>query len=199
MPYTPGAMPKEAPAWIVREFLSVSRGIEEPRQITPYATLSVEPDKPREGMMVVAVAPWNPGYGYGAYVRLNDAWLPMFGASVSEAAIIACSDETTALTTGLKRTFYLPYNVQIDEIVADVVTAPTGQALIVDVDISGTSILSTRPQIQAGETSSLTGVEAVVSTPAHSKGAKVEIYADQVGSSVAGAGLKVTFVWRKVS
>lgn len=199
MPYTPGAMPQDAPAWVVREFLSVSRGIEEPRQITPYATLSVEPEKPREGMMVVAVAPWDPGYGYGPYVYFGDEWLPMFGASVAEAAIIACSDETTALTTGLKRTFRLPYNVQIDEVICDVVTAPTGSSLIVDVDISGTSILSTRPQIEAGEFSSLTGTAAVISTAAHSKGAKVEIYVDQVGSTVAGAGLKVNFVWRRVS
>ena len=192
-------MPQDAPAWVVREFLSVSRGIEEPRQITPYATLSVEPEKPREGMMVVAVAPWDPGYGYGPYVYFGNEWLPMFGASVAEAAIIACSDETTALTTGLKRTFYLPYNVEIDEVICDVVTAPTGQSLIVDVDISGTSILSTRPQIEAGEFSSLTGTAAVIATAAHSKGAKVEIYADQVGSTIKGAGLKVSFVWRRVS
>lgn len=199
MPYTPGAMPQDAPAWVVREFLSVSRGIEEPRQITPYATLSVEPEKPREGMMVVAVSPWNPGYGFGPYVWLNGEWVPMFGASIPEAAIIACSDETTALSTGLKRTFRLPYNVEIDEVIADVVTAPTGSSLIVDVDVNGVSMLTTRPQIEAGEFSSLTGTAAVIGTAAHSKGAKVEIYVDQIGSTVAGAGLKVSFVWRKVS
>ena len=56
-----------------------------------------------------------------------------------------------------------------------------------------------RPQIEAGEFSSLTGTAAVIGTAAHSKGAKVEIYVDQVGSTIAGAGLKVTFVWRRVS
>lgn len=199
MPYTPGALPQEAPAWIVREFLSVSRGIEEPRQITPYATLSVEPGKPRDGMMVVATAPWDPGYGYGPYVWLNGEWVPMFGAAIPEAAIIACSDETTALSTGLKRTFRLPYNLEIDEVICDVVTPPVGSSIIVDVDVNGASIMSTRPQIEAGESSSLTGAAAVIGTARHSKGDKVEIYADQVGSGTAGAGLKVTFVWRRVS
>ena len=197
MPYTPGAMPQDAPAWVVREFLSVSRGIEEPRQITPYATLSVEPEKPREGMMVVAVSPWNPGYGFGPYVYFNDEWLPMFGASVAEAAIIACSDETTALTTGLKRTFYLPYDVEIDEVIADVVTGPTGSGLTADVKVGGASILSTKPVIEAGETSSLTGTAAVISSAAHSKGAKVTLHIDSVGT--AAAGLKITLVWRRVS
>ena len=197
--YFPATLPKEADPWLVRELQRIAQAMDDPTPVSAWDILYESPDKPRNGQMVVAGGNWNPGYGQGPYMYVNGQWTPMFGASVAEAAIIACSDETTALTTGLKRTFRLPYNVQIDEVICDVVTAPTGSSLIVDVDISGASILSTRPQIEAGEFSSLTGTAAVISTAAHSKGAKVEIYADQVGSTIAGTGLKVTFVWRKVS
>jgi hypothetical protein len=65
----------------------------------------------------------------------------------------------------------------------------------VDVKVAGVSILSTKPQIQSGEFSSLTGTEAVLSSTTFSKGDKVTIHIDQIGSTVAGTGLKVSFVW----
>ena len=198
MSYIPGPLPKEAPFFLVRELHAVSEGLEQPRQVVPFSPTAVEPAKPRDGMMVKAVTPWDPGYGFGPYIYdSTQGWIPMFGAAVAEACMVACSDETTALTTGLKRTFYLPYSVEIDEVIADVVTAPSGSGLTADVKVNGTSILSTKPIIEAGETSSLTGTAAVVSTAAHSKGAKVTLHIDSVGTSAAG--LKITLVWRRVS
>ena len=200
MGYTPGQFPKDAPPWITREFRAVQEATEAAIPAQQYNSISVEPQKPREGMMVYASGTWDPGYGEGPYF-LNSAlqWVPMFGASVGDGAIVACSDESTALTTGTKRTFYAPYNLQIDEIITDVVTAPTGAAIIVDVKVGGASILSTKPQIEVSETSSLTGTAAVISSPSVTKGSKIELVIDQVGSTVAGAGLKVALVWRRVS
>ena len=40
--------------------------------------------------------------------------------------VIACSDETTALTTGTKVTFRLPYDYTITEVRASLTTAGTG-------------------------------------------------------------------------
>jgi hypothetical protein len=195
MAYTPGALPKETPPYLMREFLSISAGLEEARQIINIDPLYVEPPKPREGMVVAAASPWNPGYGAGPYIYQNNAWFPLFGGWVPEAAVVACSDEDSDLTTGLKRTWYLPYSEEMSEVIADVVTAPTDAALIVDVKVAGVSILSTKPQIQSGEFSSLTGTEAVLSSTTFSKGDKVTIHIDQIGSTVAGTGLKVSFVW----
>lgn len=131
--------------------------------------------------------------------RLAKLWRGRSGGGGSgDGIIVACSDETSPLTTGLKRTFYLPYSVVIDEVIIDVVTAPTGASLIVDVDIEATSIFTTKPEIQVSEFSSLTGVSSVLSVAAHSKGDKVEIYVDQIGSTVAGAGLKVAILWSRV-
>lgn len=198
--YTLGPLPPETPAPIVREFLSISEGIEQPRQVVAFAPTSVEPGKPREGMTVRAVAPWDPGYGYGPYQYNGTEWLPMFGASATDNGImVALKQDTESTATGLLRTFYLPYKVQISEVIVDVVSTPSGSAEIYDVKISGTSILSTKPQIEAGEYSSLTGTEAVISTDTHEKGSRVQVYCDQKGSSTASKGAKVTFVWRKVS
>ena len=200
MSYIPGPLPKETPPYMVRELHAISEGVEQPRTVVAFAPTAVEPSKPRDGMMVKAVAPWDPGYGFGPYIYDSaQGWIPMFGAAVPDGILVACSDETTALTTGTKRTFYLPYDVQIDSVVSNVVTAPIGAALIVDVKISGVSILSTKPQIAAGGTSSLNGTQAVIATAAHAKGSKVELVIDQIGSGTAGAGLKVYIEWRRTT
>jgi hypothetical protein len=193
MAYTPGALPKETPPYLMREFLSISAGLEEARQIINVDPLYVEPDKPRAGMIVQAASPWNPGQGYGPYIYQNSAWFPLFGGW--EPAIVACSDETTDLTTGLKRTWRTPHAGEFAEVFPNVVTAPTGAALIVDVKINDTTIFSTKPQIQAGEFTSLTGVEGVISAGTFAKGDKITIHVDQIGSTIAGAGLKVNFAW----
>lgn len=199
--YTIGPLPKEAPAWLVRELLEIGASMEVPRQITPFAPLAAAPEKPREGMMVVAESPWDPGYGFGPYVRSGGTWLPMFGAAIGEAVIIACSDETTDLATGTAVvTFRMPYRFAIDEVRASVTTAPTGAALIVDINAGVNSILSTRITVDAGElTSTTAATPAVVSTGTIADDTQMTIDIDQVGSTVAGAGLKVTIIGRRVS
>jgi hypothetical protein len=115
----------------------------------------------------------------------------------TESMVIACSDETTALTTGLaKVTFRMPYAFTLSAVRASVTTAPTGAALQVDINETGSgTILSTKLTIDAGaKTSTTAGVPAVISDTALADDAEITIDIDVVGSSVAGAGLKVYLI-----
>lgn len=109
---------------------------------------------------------------------------------------IAVSDETTALSTGTaKRTFRMPYAMTLTEVRASVGTAPTGSVLTVDINEGGTTILSTKLTIDASEkTSETAATAAVISDSALADDAEITIDIDTVGSTVAGAGLKVTFI-----
>lgn len=113
-------------------------------------------------------------------------------------------DETTALTTGAaKLTFYMPYDLMCIEVIIGVTTAPTGQALIVDVNQGGATLFDTgssgvRPSVDAGESTSLTAAKFVFTDGAKvaalRKGAAISVDIDQIGSGTAGAGLKLSLV-----
>lgn len=109
---------------------------------------------------------------------------------------IACSDETTALTTGTaKATFRLPFAFTLSAVRASVTTAPTGATLTVDINQNGTSILSTKLTIDASEKTSTTAATApVISTSALTDAAEITVDIDQIGSTIAGAGLKVWLI-----
>lgn len=113
-----------------------------------------------------------------------------------ESFIIACSDETTALTTGTaKVTFRMPYAFTMTDVRASVNTAPTGATLNVDINEAGVSILSTVITIDAGEkTSTTAATAAVISDASLADDAEVTIDIDQVGSTIAGKGLKVALI-----
>lgn len=112
---------------------------------------------------------------------------------------IAVSDETTALTTGAgKVTFRMPFAMTLQEVRASVTTAPTGAAIEVDINEGGVSILSTPITIDAGEKTSVTAATpAVISDSSLADDAEITIDIDQVGSTIAGAGLKVTLIGYK--
>jgi hypothetical protein len=114
--------------------------------------------------------------------------------TVSDVFIIACSDETSNLTAGTnKARFTMPYAGTLTAVKADVNTAPTGSTLVVDINEAGVSVLSTKLSIDAGESSSSTAATPpVISDSALASGAVISIDIDQIGSTVAGAGLKVT-------
>lgn len=118
------------------------------------------------------------------------------GTLFTEVLERAVSDETTALTTGAaKLTFRMPYAMTLTEVRASVATAPTGAALQIDVNDGGISIFSTPVTVDAGEKTSVTAaVPAVISDPALADDAEVTIDIDQVGSTVAGAGLKIVLL-----
>lgn len=112
-----------------------------------------------------------------------------------------------AVTTGAgKATFTntTGYDLWIFDVELTATTAPTGAALIVDVNVAGTSIFATaadRPQLAIGATSgsaspadSEAGVEAARVAP----GEAVTFDVDQIGSTVAGSGLTIVAKAAKV-
>jgi len=118
----------------------------------------------------------------------------------TESMIIACSDESTALTTGTaKVTFRMPYAFTLSAVRASVKTAPTGGSLLtVDINESGTSILSTKITIDASEkTSTTAATPPVISDTALADDAEITVDIDQVGSTIAGAGLKVYLIGKR--
>lgn len=118
------------------------------------------------------------------------------GGSGAQCIPVAVSDETTALTTGVaKVTFRMPYAFTLTGVRASLTTAPTGSALVVDINEGGVSILSTKLSIDASEKTSTTAVTPpVISDSALADDAEITIDIDQVGSSVAGTGLKVYLI-----
>tara|TARA_R100001509_G_scaffold81044_1_gene45636 strand:- start:157 stop:1350 length:1194 start_codon:yes stop_codon:yes gene_type:complete len=118
------------------------------------------------------------------------------GNTVTESFIIAASDETTDLTTGTgKATFRMPYAFTLTGVRASVSTAPAGSVITVDINEAGTSILSTKITIDAGEKTSTTAATApVISDSALADDAEITIDIDTIGSSTAGTGLKVTLI-----
>jgi hypothetical protein len=112
---------------------------------------------------------------------------------------LACSDETSDLTTGAgKVTFRMPHEMTLTAVRASVTTAPTGSTLVVDINEGGTSILSTKLSIDAGEkTSTTAAVPAVISDSSLADDAEITIDIDQIGATVAGAGLKVWLIGRR--
>jgi hypothetical protein len=115
----------------------------------------------------------------------------LVGASAE--LVIACSDETSNLTTGTaKVTFRMPYAMTLSSVRASVNTAPTGSTLVVDINEGGSTILSTKLSIDASElTSTTAATAAVISDTALADDASITIDIDQIGSTVAGKGLKV--------
>jgi hypothetical protein len=114
---------------------------------------------------------------------------------VLEDFIVACSDESTNLTTTTSAvTFRVPFAMFLNSVRASVNVAPVGSTIIVDVRQSGTSIFSTLLSIDANEeTSTTAATPAVISNPNLTDDSKVVVSINQVGSTTAGRGLKLTF------
>lgn len=112
-----------------------------------------------------------------------------------EAYTFSVTGAVTA-TTGKSR-IYLEGNYTVETVRAAVNTAPTGAALIVDVNKNGTTIYTTqtaRPQI-AVSTNSANGNSPAVTTFA--AGDYITVDVDQIGSTVAGSDLTVTIRLRR--
>lgn len=105
---------------------------------------------------------------------------------------------TIAVATGRSR-IYLEGDYVIETVRAAVNTAPTGSAVVVDVNKNGTTIYTDqakRPTVAAG-TNSATGNDPAVTALAAGDYLTVDV--DQVGSTVAGADLTVTVRVRRSS
>jgi hypothetical protein len=117
----------------------------------------------------------------------------------TEVIVIPVGDESTALTTGTNKVrFRLPFAATLLAVRANVNTAPTGSTLIVDINEAGTSVLGTKLSIDATETSSTTAASAATITDSSlADDAEISIDVDQIGSTIAGAGLKVSLFVRR--
>ena len=116
--------------------------------------------------------------------------------SAIQSFVIACSDEDSDLETGTKVTFRMPYAFTITAVRASLTTAGTGGTLVtVDINESGTTILSTKLTIDASETTSTSAATpAVISDSALANDAQMTIDIDAVGSTNTGKGLKVYII-----
>lgn len=109
---------------------------------------------------------------------------------------IACSDETTALTTGTaKVTFRMPYAMTVTGVRASLVTAQaSGSIFTVDINESGTTILSTKLTIDNTEkTSQTAATPPVISDSSLADDAEMTVDIDQIGNGSA-VGLKIWLI-----
>lgn len=127
----------------------------------------------------------------------SPAWVDEAGGvAAAQSIIIACSDETTPLTSGTaKVTFRMPYAFSLTGVRASLGSAQVGGSILtVDINEGGASILSTKLTIDNAEKTSATAATApVISDAALANDAEVTIDIDQVGDGTA-KGLKVYLI-----
>jgi len=120
--------------------------------------------------------------------------------SLVRSLTLAASDETSDLTTGdNKVTFRAPFPMTLPATPLpriSVQTAPVGADILVDIEEGGSTILSTKLRIDAGDKSSKdSGTPCVVSDASIADDAEITVNIDQIGSSTAGKGLKLTLYY----
>ncbi len=98
-------------------------------------------------------------------------------------------DGTQAVTTSKGPQITMPMSMTLSSVSLSAKGAPTGAALIYDIHLNGTTIFSTRPQINAGQTTG--GGSAVFSTVDVPTNSSLTIDIDQVGSTFAGSGVTI--------
>ena len=113
----------------------------------------------------------------------------------------ALSDEGSNLTVGAaKVTVRMPYRIVVEEFRASVNTAPTGSPILIDVNKDGVSILSTKIMIDAGEKTSYTAsTPYIISDVSLTVDSELTFDIDQIGSTIAGKGLKLWILGRRSS
>ena len=128
------------------------------------------------------------------------AEISVTGAAPGQAQTVivqlSCSDLTTAITTGTTKAYFRsPLAFTLTDVRASLLTAQTsGNIFTVDINESGTSILSTKLTIDNTEKTSVTAATpAVISDTAIANDAEITIDVYQVGSGTA-AGLIVTLI-----
>ena len=116
-----------------------------------------------------------------------------------QSIIYACSDETTAITTGTaKTTWRMPYPFQILGVKASLTTAgSTSGTTTIDINDDGTSILSTKITIDQGElTSESAATPPVLATTGYTilPDSSMTTDVDAVSGGGTEKGLKVEII-----
>lgn len=109
---------------------------------------------------------------------------------------LSASDLSTALTTGTTKAYCrVPTSFTLTGVRASLATAQaSGSIFTVDINMNGTSIISTKLTIDNTEKTSVTAATpAVISTSAITDDAEITIDIDQVGNGTA-KGLIITLI-----
>lgn len=120
-----------------------------------------------------------------------------FNGETPETILLALGDETTTITTGTaKVTYRMPFPFIVDEVRANVNTASSSGVVTVDINEGGTTILSTKLNIDASEKTSVTAATAaVISDSALADDAEITLDVDAAGTGAKG--LKVALIGRR--
>jgi hypothetical protein len=112
----------------------------------------------------------------------------------TESMMIAVGDESTVLTTGsAKVAWRMPYAFTVTAVRSSVRGASSSGLVTVDINQTGTTMLSTKLSIDANEVTSTTAATpAVISTPSLSDDESMTIDIDAAGTGAYG--LKVTLI-----
>lgn len=119
------------------------------------------------------------------------------GIGVTKTIILACSDMTTALTTGTaKAYFHIPdAAATLIDVKATLITASSSGTVTVDINKNGTSILSTKLTIDASEKTSRTAATSYVfSNTDMAEGDEYTVDID--GAGTGAKALQVTFYYQ---
>ena len=137
----------------------------------------------------------------GAFLPLDDGtgadkitWENLLGGGTGAPVelVVACSDETTAITTGLaKVSFRMPFAMTLNAgnlgVKAALTTSSSSGIPTFDINEAGVTILSTKLTIDASETTSKSAATAVViSDTALADDAVITIDFDVAGTGAAG-------------
>jgi len=119
------------------------------------------------------------------------------GITAGEAIIVACSDEATALVAATSVVkFRMPYSFTLSAVRASLGTASSSGVVTVDINESGSTILSVKLTIDANEkTSTTAATTAVISDTELADDAEITIDIDDDGTGAAG--LKVTLLGKR--
>jgi hypothetical protein len=84
-PANPPTDPAALPGFLRQELANLREALDDAADSMFLRTLYAEPTRIREGMIVKAASPWNPGDGDGIYARVSGAWqiLASVGAGFS--------------------------------------------------------------------------------------------------------------------
>lgn len=116
---------------------------------------------------------------------------------VDASFIVEVIAESTTITTGTaKRSFRMPYAMTLSDVRATLISAgSTSGTTTIDINESGTTILSTKLTVDYAELTSVTAATPVViSDTALADDALITIDVDAVTGGADEAGLQVTFI-----
>lgn len=113
-----------------------------------------------------------------------------------ESLEVACSNETTTLTTGTSVvTFWIPYNFTATQVFIANGTVSSSGVVTTNLKQNGTTVFSTNPSIGASQNTSLSGsgsIAAVLSVTSYNQGDKMTV--DITAAGTGAAGLKLILI-----